>query len=64
MAFKGVFPASELIPAPCGILSVADVTKHTARETDERWIRKFSKEYQSLPSYVRLLTVNDETVTN
>jgi hypothetical protein len=64
MAFKGVFPASELIPAPCGILSVADVMQHTARESDERWIRKFSKEYDSLPSYVRLLTVNDETVTN
>ena len=64
MAFKGVFPASELIPAPCGILSVADVMQHTARESDERWIRKFSKEYDSLPSYVRLLTVNDETVTD
>ena len=64
MPFNGVFPASELIPSPCGILSVADVMKHTARETDERWVRKFSKEYRSLPSYVRLLTVNDETVTN
>lgn len=64
MPFNGVFPASELIPSPCGILSVADVMKHTARETDERWVRKFSKEYTSLPSYVRLLTVNDETVTN
>lgn len=64
MPFNGVFPASELIPSPCGILSVADVMKHTARETDERWVRKFSKEYRSLPSYVRLLTVNDETVTD
>lgn len=64
MPFNGVFPASELIPSPCGILSVADVMKHTARETDERWVRKFSKEYRSLPSYVRLLTVNDATVTN
>lgn len=64
MPFNGVFPASELIPSPCGILSVADVMKHTARETDERWVRKFSKEYTSLPSYVRLLTVNDAAVTN
>lgn len=64
MAFNGVFPASELIPAPCGILSVADVMTHTSRESDERWIRLFSKEYNSLPSYVRLLTVNDATVTN
>jgi hypothetical protein len=64
MPFNGVFPASELIPSPCGILSVADVMKHTAKETDERWVRKFSKEYRSLPSYVRLLTVNDAAVTN
>jgi hypothetical protein len=64
MPFNGVFPASELIPSPCGILSVADVMKHTAKETDERWVRKVSKEYRSLPSYVRLLTVNDAAVTN
>jgi hypothetical protein len=63
-AFKGVFPASELIPAPCGILSVARVTEHNAREYDERWVRGFSQEVDTLPSYLRLLTVNDETVTN
>lgn len=61
--FKGVFPASELIPAPCGILSVANVQKHTARDNDERWIRKFSQEFDTMPSYVHLLTINDETVT-
>jgi hypothetical protein len=62
--FKGVFPASELIPAPCGILSVARVTEHNSREYDERWVRGFSQEVDTLPSYLRLLTVNDETVTN
>jgi hypothetical protein len=64
MAFKGVFPASELVPAPCGILSAANVMKHTARVTDERWVRKFAQEYDTMPSYVRLLTVNDETIAN
>jgi hypothetical protein len=60
--FNGVFPAGELVPAPCGILSVANVQNHTARERDERWVRKFAYEYDSMPSYVRLLTVNDETI--
>jgi hypothetical protein len=64
MAFKGVFPANELVQAPCGILSVANVMKHTARQTDERWVRKFAREYDSMPSYVRLLTVNDEVIAN
>ena len=62
--FKGVFPASELIPAPCGILSVANVQTHTARDSDERWVRLFSQEFDTMPSYVHLLTVNDEAVTN
>ena len=62
--FRGVFPPNELAPAPCGILSVARVMKHTAREYDERWVRHVSQETNTLPSYVRLLTVNDETVTN
>lgn len=64
MAFKGVYPASELVPASCGILSVANVMKHTARDYDERWVRKFAQEYDTMPSYVRLLTVNDETIAN
>lgn len=63
MAFKGVFPARELIPAPCGILSVADVMSHTGREYDEKWVRGFSEEFDSRPSYVRLLTVNDEEIS-
>lgn len=61
--FRGVFPAGELVPAPCGILSVARTMTHTGSEFDERWIRGFDQEFDTLPSYVRLLTVNDETVT-
>ncbi len=62
--FRGVFPANELVPAPCGLLSVARVVKHTGREGDERWVRHISQEFDSLPSYLRLLTVNDASVTN
>lgn len=61
-AFKGVFQAHELTPAPAGILSVARVTEHTSREYDEKWIREFSQEYNSLPTSVQLLTVNDANV--
>jgi hypothetical protein len=39
------------------------VENHTGREYDERWIRGFDYEFDTLPS-VRLLTTNDETVTN
>lgn len=62
--FRGVYPAGELYPAPCGILSAARVMEHTGREYDERWIRGFEQEFDSLPSFVRLLTVNDATVAN
>jgi len=61
--FRGVFPATKLIPAPCGLLSVASTTSHTGSEYDERWIRGFDKEFNTMPSYVRLLTVNDAIVT-
>jgi hypothetical protein len=62
--FRGVYEAHKLTPAPAGILSVARVMEHTKREYDERWIRGFSQEYDTLPTYVRLLTVNDSTVTD
>lgn len=61
MAFKGVFPAPELTPAPCGILSVAEVIDHNGNEYDERWVRGFSQEHHAAPSFVRILTVNDES---
>ena len=62
MAFKGYFPPPELTPASSGLLSVAEVEKHSGREYDERWIRGFDHEFDSLPT-VRLLTTNDESVT-
>lgn len=63
MAFRGYFPPQELTPTSCGLLSVARVENHTGREYDERWIRGFDYEFDTLPT-VRLLTTNDESVTN
>lgn len=62
--FRGVFPAGELVPAPCGILSVARTTYHEGRDYDERWVRHLAQEFDTLPSFVRLLTVNDSTVAD
>jgi hypothetical protein len=61
MAFRGYFPPPELTPASCGLLSVARVETHTGREYDERWIRGFDYEFDTLPT-VRLLTTNDDAV--
>lgn len=57
MVFRGVYPAPDLIPAPCGVLSVARVMTHTASQYDERWVRGFSHEFDSLPT-VSLLREN------
>lgn len=62
MAFRGVIDAPEINSTPCGLLSVARVTTHTAREYDERWIRGFSYIYDT-EGTIRLLTTNDDTVT-
>jgi hypothetical protein len=62
MAFKGYFSPPELTPASSGLLSVASVESHSGRSHDERWIRGFDYEFDSLPT-VQLLTTNDETVT-
>lgn len=61
MAFRGVYPAPDLVTAPCGILSVARVMTHTSRQYDERWVRGFSHEYYSLPT-VRLLSEDGSSV--
>jgi hypothetical protein len=61
MAFRGVYPAPDLVTAPCGILSVARVMTHTSRQYDERWVRGFSHEYDSLPT-VRLLSEDGSSV--
>lgn len=63
MAFRGIYTAPELVPTPCGLLSVARVMKHTGRESDDTWTRGFSYEFESRPT-VRLLTVNDDAVSN
>lgn len=63
MAFRGAFPPPELTPASCGLLGVAEVDKHTAREYDERWIRGFDYEFDSRPT-IQLSTINDAVVTN
>jgi hypothetical protein len=52
--FRGVFPPTELITSPCGILSVANTTVHTGREYDERWIRGIDYEFDTMPSYVTI----------
>ena len=58
MAFRGIYPAPDLTPAPCGILSVARVMTHNSAEYDERWVRGFSYEFHSQPE-TQLFTVND-----
>ncbi len=62
MAFRGIYPAPDLVHAPCGLLSVARVMTHTTANYDERWVRGFSYEFDSQPE-VELFTVNDATVT-
>lgn len=45
MAFKGIFPAAKLTPAPFGLFSVADVKKHGGG--DEHWIARFDQESEA-----------------
>jgi hypothetical protein len=61
-AFRGVYTAPELKPTPCGLLSVANVKTHTSSDYDERWVRGFAYEFDSLAT-TRILTTNDESVT-
>lgn len=63
MAFDGYFEPGDVYPSPCGVLSIARVMEHTGSAYDERWVRSFAQEFHTLPSYVRLLTVNDATVS-
>ena len=62
MAFRGIYSAPDLTPAPCGLLSVARVMTHGGAEYDERWVRGFSYEFDSQPE-VEVFTVNDSVVT-
>ena len=63
MAFRGIYPAPDLVHAPCGLLSVARVMTHNSSDYDERWVRGFSYEFDSQPE-VALFTVNDETISS
>ena len=63
MAFRGIYPAPDLVHAPCGLLSVARVMTHTTANYDERWVRGFSYEFDSQPE-VQLFTVNDVDTGN
>ena len=58
MAFRGIYPAPDLVQAPCGLLSVARVMTHTTANYDERWVRGFSYEFDSQPE-IEIFTVND-----
>jgi hypothetical protein len=55
MAFNGIFPAGELVQAPCGLLSVATVVNHTTRPDDQRWISGYEVEATG-PSAVRIIS--------
>jgi len=60
MAFGGTVPPRKLVPASCGLLSVADVSEVGA--SDEQWVRGFQYEWETRPT-VRLLTINDVDTT-
>lgn len=62
MAFRGIYPAPEMVASPVGLFSVARVVTPTSRNYDERWVRGFAYDFDSQAT-VRLLTTNDETVT-
>lgn len=60
MVFKGTFPATELTPAPCGLLGVANVTNHAARATDERWVRGYNVIFETSPAKVAIISASGE----
>jgi hypothetical protein len=52
----------DLIPNPFGLLSVASVSEY--KEEDNAWMRYTSHEYNSDAFALRLLTINDASVSN
>ena len=54
MAFRGIYPALDLVPLEFGLFSAALVTDN---QTDEQWVRGFSFEFDSRPT-VRLVDIN------
>jgi hypothetical protein len=53
MAFRGIYPALDLVPLEFGLFSAALVTDN---QTDEQWVRGFSFEFDSRPT-VRLVDI-------
>ena len=51
-----------LTPYPFGILSVASVSEYT--EAQDHWARYAGHEFNSDDFALRLLTINDDDVTN
>jgi hypothetical protein len=54
MAFRGIYPALDLVPLEFGLFSAALVTDN---QTDEQWVRGFSFEFDSRPT-VRLVNIS------
>jgi hypothetical protein len=52
MAYSGVFPALELVPAKHGLFSVVKPATPTSRDVDEYWVRGFSQLIESQPSAI------------
>lgn len=63
MVFRGVYDAPEISATPCGLLSVARVTTHTAAKYDERWLFGYSHIYDTQGT-LRLLTKNDDAISD
>lgn len=60
--FNGIFPADDLVAAPCGLLSVATVINHT--DSDERWISGYSQDSIGSPTVRILSAPNNATANN
>jgi len=60
--FQGVFPADELVPASCGIMSVATVVEHTDSPEDSHWINGYSQDTIAGPT-IRLLSSRSGYIT-
>lgn len=64
--FRGIFPAPVLVPAPFGILSVADVLTSdtdTNNSIKDDWIRGYSVDFNTRPQVVELLDKFEDSIT-
>jgi len=52
MAFNGIMPPKDLVPAPFGLLSVADVVV----PTEDEWVRGYAATFMSHPQLVQVLS--------